>query len=111
MAMRVASAGGKMSARTSNTTAYPWNEGTFAFEVKALWDLGDTMCKSKTLAWAAQMRVELSKYFIGSYVNYIDPTLKDWPVQYYGSNLQRLKQIKKRVDPTNFFAFEQSIPI
>lgn len=45
-----------------------------------------------------------------SYQNFIDDAQKDWPRAYHGANLERLIAVKKKVDPTNFFRFAQSIP-
>lgn len=33
-----------------------------------------------------------------------------WGLKYFGNNFNRLVQIKKKVDPYNFFSHEQSIP-
>jgi Berberine and berberine like len=43
-------------------------------------------------------------------VNYIDSTLKGWQQAYYGSNLDRLIQVKQTYDPDDAFTFAQSIP-
>jgi len=45
-----------------------------------------------------------------AYQNYIDPQLEHWQRAYYGSNLERLRDIKKQVDPDFRFRFRQAIP-
>jgi FAD/FMN-containing dehydrogenase len=45
-----------------------------------------------------------------AYQNYIDPDLVHWQRAYYGSNLERLRDIKKQVDPDFRFRFPQAIP-
>ena len=45
-----------------------------------------------------------------AYQNYIDPQLEQWQRAYYGSNLERLRDIKKQVDPDFRFRFPQAIP-
>lgn len=46
-----------------------------------------------------------------AYINYCDSELQNWPTAYWGSNLTRLKGVKRSVDPTNIFRFPQSIPL
>ena len=46
-----------------------------------------------------------------SYQNYNDATLENYLERYYGSNLPRLLELKRNMDPTNFFRFPQSIPV
>jgi FAD/FMN-containing dehydrogenase len=45
-----------------------------------------------------------------AYVNYVDSRIADYLDAYYGPNLPRLVEVKRRVDPDDFFSFEQSIP-
>jgi FAD/FMN-containing dehydrogenase len=45
----------------------------------------------------------------GSYPNYPDLALPDWPHAYYGTNLPRLREIKKSYDPDGMFGFAQGL--
>ncbi|WP_170764608.1 FAD-binding oxidoreductase [Ruegeria lacuscaerulensis] len=46
-----------------------------------------------------------------AYVNYPDISLPDYAASYWGANLQRLKSIKRALDPNDVFQHQQSVPI
>jgi FAD/FMN-containing dehydrogenase len=60
-------------------------------------------------AWLEDLERLFAPVAQGSYQNYIDPTLADWPQAYYGANLPRLQRVKRRYDPDDVFHFPQSI--
>ena len=47
----------------------------------------------------------------GIYVNYPDPDLDNWQRRYWGTNLERLVEVKRKWDPDNVFNHAQSVPL
>ncbi|MCT2589152.1 FAD-binding oxidoreductase [Streptomyces sp. N2-109] len=66
---------------------------------------------SEHLDWLAGTREEMDCFMTGgAYVNSPDRDLDNWLHAYYGDNLPRLMEVKRRYDPADLFSFEQSIP-
>ena len=61
------------------------------------------------MKWVKSARSVVAPYLSGSYVNYIDSHLANWQHAFYGENYPRLLDIKRTVDPDNFFHFNQSV--
>ena len=100
-------AGGKINAVPANATAFPHRDLQVVLQIKAIWD--NPSDEQINVEWVKTTRFILSEFFSGSYINYIDPFLRNWQTAYYLDNYPRLLEIKKSVDPSNFFHFNQSI--
>jgi FAD/FMN-containing dehydrogenase len=101
--------GGKGSEVGVNDTAVYWRKAKCVVQYDGYWTAPQDA--QPTIDWVIAMRKAMLPYAHGAYVNYQDNTIgDDWLDQYYGTNVDKLRQVKKKYDPTNFFNFEQSIP-
>ncbi len=88
-------------------TAFVHRHTLFSILYFSSW-LGDG---SGDLRWQRQLYAAMRRHVSGfAYQNYIDPDLGSWQHAYYGSNLRRLAEVKRKHDPDGFFHFRQGIP-
>jgi FAD/FMN-containing dehydrogenase len=70
-------------------------------------DPGET---ERGMRWARQAFASLTPYLAPTrYVNYLEDDARDGAAVVYGSNLARLREIKTRYDPDNFFRHNVNI--
>jgi FAD/FMN-containing dehydrogenase len=79
----------------------------------------DALCSLQYLAygptrpgatWVRAARAAMAPHVNGeAYQNYIDPDLEHWRRAYYGANLERLRAVKRAVDPDRVFDFAQAV--
>ncbi len=105
----LSSFGGAVALEPPGGSAFPHRDALFYCEPGAGWN-GSEMT-SAALGWVAEFARALRPYVDGAYVNVPNVGASDWPTQYYGSNVERLRQVKARYDPLNVFNFEQSLPV
>lgn len=105
--------GGKVRARGIADTAYAHRNANFLFQAEAAWkpvDRDEVVHRQQ--AWLSAYYEEMQKYLLPqSYVNFPSRDIPGAIEKYYGPNLPRLKQLKRKIDPENSFRFEQSIPL
>jgi FAD/FMN-containing dehydrogenase len=90
-------------------TAFPHRRDGYNMLFLTQWtDPADT---ERCIKWTRESYAAMKPYMGGGrYVNYLDADEAGDPVaDAYGPNYQRLRQLKKQVDPTNFFHLNQNI--
>ncbi|HEU5377744.1 MAG TPA: BBE domain-containing protein, partial [Ktedonobacteraceae bacterium] len=99
--------GGAVGRIPTEATAFFHRKAQFYIEWDCPWT-NDTE-EEQAIAWVEQFRGALQPYVKGSYINVPDRSINDLRT-YYGDNLARLQEVKRKYDPENVFRFEQSIP-
>lgn len=101
--------GGRIRAEALRETAsYPHRDFPFLGELQAYWD--DDRNGAHLIGAFAQIQGMLADTGIKAhYRNYPDLNFTNWQEAYYGAHYERLKTLKRQVDPDNLFRYEQSI--
>ena len=101
--------GGALNRPAADATAFVHRDMLFCIQYLAYFN--GAAAGRASMRWANGVWRALRPNASGqAYQNYIDPELAGWQRAYYGSNLARLRAIKKQVDPDFRFRFPQAIP-
>jgi FAD/FMN-containing dehydrogenase len=104
--------GGAINRVAPAATAFVHRDVAFLLDTETSWTARDNPdVVSANLRWLSGIYAALAPYGTGqAYQNFADPALADWQHAYYGANLPRLMEVKRRYDPHEVFRFPQSIP-
>ena len=104
--------GGAVSDIAPTATAFVHRKDWALTTIDLNWNEGDDPARVLTaFDWVDAFYNALTTYTSGeTYQNFIDADETNWRQAYYGENLPRLVEVKRRYDPTNVFAYAQSIP-
>jgi FAD/FMN-containing dehydrogenase len=104
--------GGAINRVDPAATAFVHRTAAFLTDNETTWTARDSpRVVDANLDWLAGMSEALAQFGIEqAYQNFIDPGLKGWETAYYGANLGRLMEVKRRYDPDDVFRFAQAIP-
>jgi hypothetical protein len=105
--------GGKVNDLAPDANAFVHRGPDLLFKCEALWQPEDDPdLIAANLDWLEGYRDAMQPYLSGgAYQNFTDRAQPNWETAYYGANLERLVEIKRRWDPENLFRFDQSIPV
>ena len=104
--------GGRSSVPASDATAFVHRDAKISAQFIVLWEGGNEEQATANLKWIDSMYTNVRPSFdLGCYQGYWDRDVVDWQQAYYGSNWGRLKTVKAKYDPDDFFQFPQSVPV
>jgi FAD/FMN-containing dehydrogenase len=108
----IEAADGAVNSISPNATAFVHRDNLFVIQYQARWRRGAPQeVAAANIAWVNDLYERTTAYRSGSaYQDYIDAELAGWQHAYYGANLARLRRVKAKYDPDEFFRFAQSIP-
>lgn len=89
-------------------TAYTHRDAEFVMNVHGRWD--NPANDAKCIAWARELFQAAAPFATGgAYVNFMTQEEQDRVRSAYGSNYDRLAELKKKYDPNNLFRMNQNI--
>ena len=103
--------GGAINRVPVEATAFPHRDTRFLLSLDTSWheDESPEVVRAN-LEWLHALHAETAEFAPdASYVNFTDPDLDDWRDAYYGPNIARLAEVKRRYDPNRLFTFPQAI--
>jgi FAD/FMN-containing dehydrogenase len=104
----VAMVGGAMGRVKPEATAYAHRDANHIMNVHGRWD--NAADDEKCIAWARDLYKDTAPFASGGvYVNFLTQEEGDKIKAAYGVNYNRLVELKKKYDPTNFFRVNQNI--
>ncbi|WP_179469184.1 FAD-binding oxidoreductase [Mycolicibacterium vinylchloridicum] len=107
-------AGAVLTSEPAGGSAYAHRKALYYAEPGAGWGVrgGQPASHEETatyLTWVAEFTEAMQPYANGAYVNVPNAGVPEWERDYWGANVERLREIKAAYDPENVLSFEQSI--
>jgi len=105
--------GGRISDFPSDATAFPHRDAVYNVAVVVEVPLEQPERFKSIVDRLNREWHRVGQFLDGSYINYQQASLspQDYPKAYWGSNLPRLQEIKRKYDPDNLFVYAQGIPL
>ena len=106
-------AGGAVASVAPEATAFVHRNALMLSAIDLAWTPeDDAAVVADNEAWLDAFHAAMRPFTSDeSFQNFVDGAETDFLRAYYGTNLERLVEIKRRYDPDNLFRFPQSIPL
>src|SRR5579875_410876 len=107
-AVHIHQLGGQFSRVLDESSAFSHRDASFALNIVSTWP--DPKHNEKNIAWTREFFASTQRFTSGVYVNFLGQEGEERVKAAYGEEkFQRLQQLKKKYDPTNFFHHNQNI--
>lgn len=104
----IAHVGGAMARVAEAATAFPQRRAHFVMNAHTRWS--DAALDADCIAWARDLFAKTATFSEGSaYVNFMPEDEAGRVIGAYGTNIERLRQIKAKYDPQNLFRLNHNI--
>lgn len=105
--------GGAYNRMRADATAFVHRDPLFWVKHAAVVDADESAAeRADAHGWVTRSWGTVHRWGTGRvFPNFPDPDLDDWGHAYYGTNYERLLDVKTRYDPENVFRFPQSLPV
>lgn len=104
--------GGRIKDVSNDATAFPFRLATAITAIDLEWTKQDNTRLAENFVWLDAFHDAMEPYISRHcFVNFIDRRQTNHLEAYYGSNLERLRAVKRELDPTNVFSNPKSLPL
>lgn len=104
--------GGRILDLPVEATSFPFREATMITSIDLEWLSNNNDVLEENLEWLDAFHQEMEQYTSPyCYVNFIDNRQENHLNAYYGRNLDRLKAVKRQLDPGNMFSNPKGVPL
>jgi hypothetical protein len=101
--------GGAVKDKDKEETAFYYRDANFIMGLQSVWE--ESKFASQNIEWVEDKLKYIKQITTGAYVNFPSAELENYEKEYFGSNAEKLKEIKRKYDPFNAFSFQQGINI
>lgn len=101
--------GGAVMNKNRNDTAFYYRDAKFILGVQSVWE--ESKYAPINIEWVKNKFEYIKLITTGAYINFPSAELENYEKEYYGENLYKLKEVKRKYDPYDVFKFPQGIKI
>jgi FAD/FMN-containing dehydrogenases len=101
--------GGAIMEKDKNDTAFYYRDAKFIMGFQSVWE--EAEYAPMNIEWVKEKLKYINSITTGSYINFPCADIEGYEKEYYGENLEKLREVKLKYDPYEVFKFPQGIRI